>query len=74
LRDRPHDDPVGDCPPGYLGYAAATMKLTTDALDWADANGIQILTHSNGEGASNMVLAASQAALEKYGPPTVAPC
>jgi predicted amidohydrolase YtcJ len=68
LRDRPYYDPVGDYPPGYLGYAAASMELTTDAIDWAYANGIQILTHSNGEGASDMLIAASEAALEKYGP------
>jgi predicted amidohydrolase YtcJ len=68
LRDRPYYDPVGDYPPGYLGYAAASMELTADAIDWAYANGIQILTHSNGEGASDMLIAASEAALEKYGP------
>ncbi|MFZ0100252.1 MAG: amidohydrolase [Gemmobacter sp.] len=68
LRDRPYYDPVGDYAPGYLGYAAASMELTTDAIDWAYGNGIQILTHSNGEGASDMLIAASKAALEKHGP------
>jgi predicted amidohydrolase YtcJ len=68
LRDRPYYDPVGNYPPGYLGYAAASMELTTDAIDWAYANGIQILTHANGEGASDMLIAASSTAEAKYGP------
>ena len=68
LRDRPYYDPVGDYPPGYLGYAAASMAQTTDAIDWAYANGVQLLTHSNGEGASDMLLAATEAATRKYGP------
>jgi predicted amidohydrolase YtcJ len=68
LRDRPYYAPVGNYPPGYLGYAAASMDQTTDAIDWAYSNGIQILTHSNGEGASDMLIAASAAAEAKYGP------
>jgi predicted amidohydrolase YtcJ len=68
LRDRPYYAPVGAYPPGYLGYAAASMDLTTDAIDWAYANGIQLLTHSNGEGASDMLIAASAAAEAKHGP------
>ncbi|MFV8819404.1 amidohydrolase [Haliea sp. E17] len=68
LRDRPYYDPVGDYPPGYKGYSAATMDQVVDAIDWAFANGIQILTHANGEGASDMLLSAIDAATEKYGP------
>lgn len=68
LRDRPYCDPVGDYPPGCLGYAAASMELTADAIDWAYAKGVQILTHSNGEGASEMLIAATEVALEKYDP------
>jgi predicted amidohydrolase YtcJ len=68
LRDRPYYDPVGNYPPGYLGYAAQPMDKVTDAIDWAYANGIQLLTHSNGEGASDMLIAASAAAEAKYGP------
>jgi hypothetical protein len=49
LRDRPYFDPVGDYPPGYLGYASATQEQATEAVDWAFANGIQILVHANGE-------------------------
>lgn len=68
LRDRPYYDPVGDYPPGYKGYPAATMEQTSDAVDWAFAHDIQILTHANGEGASDMFIAAVAAAEKRYGP------
>ena len=54
-RDRPYYAPVGDYPPGYVGYAAATPQQVIDAVDWAYANGIQIITHSNGEAASDLL-------------------
>ncbi|MHA3979552.1 amidohydrolase [Halovulum sp. GXIMD14794] len=69
LRDRPYYDPVGDYPPGYLGYSAITMEQTQEAVDWCYENGIQIITHANGEGASDMLIAAIGAAQEKYGDP-----
>jgi predicted amidohydrolase YtcJ len=58
LRDRPYYDPVGAYPPGYSGYAAITMEQVRDAVDWCTENGFQILVHSNGEGASDMLIAA----------------
>jgi len=67
-RDRPYYDPVGDYAPGYAGYAAATDEQVIESIDWAFANDIQILTHANGEGASDMLIAAIDAATEKYGP------
>jgi predicted amidohydrolase YtcJ len=67
LRDRPYYDPVGDYPPGYKGYPAATMEQVVDAVDWAFANDIQILTHANGEGASDMLIAAIAAGETKHG-------
>lgn len=67
-RDRPYYDPVGSYPPGYRGYAAATQDQVTDAVDWAFANGIQILTHANGEAAQDMLIAALEVATQKYGP------
>jgi len=67
LRDRPYYDPVGDYPPGYAGYASASMDQVVDAVDWAFKNKIQILTHANGEGASDMLIAAIGAATERYG-------
>ncbi|SFM41645.1 amidohydrolase [Shimia aestuarii] len=73
LRDRPYFDPVGDYPAGYLGYSAITMEQTTNAIDWAYANGVQILTHSNGEGASDMLIAAIAAAQKKHGDREIRP-
>jgi predicted amidohydrolase YtcJ len=68
LRDRPYYAPVGHYPPGYAGYAAATMEQVTDAVGWAFANGIQVLTHANGEGATDMLIAAVEAAVKEHGP------
>lgn len=67
LRDRPYYAPIGDYPPGYKGYAAITMEQVSDAIDWAYANDIQILTHANGEGASDMLIAALAAAQAEHG-------
>lgn len=69
LRDRPYYDPVGDYPPGYAGYASVTMERVQDAVNWCYENGIQIITHANGEGASDMLIAAIGAAQKKYGDP-----
>ncbi|SMP18414.1 amidohydrolase [Shimia sagamensis] len=67
LRDRPYYDPVGSYPPGYKGYSAASENQVNAAIEWAFENNIQILTHSNGEGASDMLLAAIKAAEAKHG-------
>ena len=69
LRDRPYFDPVGDYPPGYAGYATVKMEQVRDAVNWCYERGIQIITHANGEGASDMLIAAIGAAQEKYGDP-----
>ena len=66
-RDRPYYKPVGDYPPGYAGYAAATSEEVVDAVDWSYANGIQLLTHANGEAASDLLIAAIDAAQKKHG-------
>ncbi|MCR9294457.1 MAG: amidohydrolase [bacterium] len=66
-RDRPYYKPVGSYPAGYSGYAAASPEQVGDAIDWAFANNIQILTHSNGEAASDQLIAFISAAQEKYG-------
>jgi predicted amidohydrolase YtcJ len=67
LRDRPYYDPVGDYDPGYAGYAAASAEQVLDAVNWAFENNIQLLTHSNGEGASDMLLAAIDSATTRFG-------
>ena len=66
-RDRPYYKPVGNSPPGYAGYAAATPEQVGDAIDWAFTNNIQILTHANGEAASDQLIAYINAATRKYG-------
>ncbi len=66
-RDRPYYKPVGNYPPGYVGYQSATNEQAIDAVDWAFSNGIQIITHSNGEAASDLLIASVQAATDKHG-------
>ncbi len=61
-RDQPYYKPVGNYPPGYSGYAAATAQQVFDAVQWASANGIQLLTHANGERAMDLLIAAQRAA------------
>lgn len=67
-RDRPYFDPVGEYEPGYLGYSAVTNEQVIDAVDWAFDNNVQILVHSNGEAASDLLLASIDSATTKYGP------
>jgi predicted amidohydrolase YtcJ len=66
-RDRPYYAPVGNYPPGYSGYPAASSKDVIDAVDWAFTNNVQILTHTNGEAAGDLLIAAIRAATEKHG-------
>jgi predicted amidohydrolase YtcJ len=66
-RDRPYYAPVGNYPPGYLGYYAASPEQVIDAIDWAYANRVQIITHSNGEAASDLLIASLRAARGKHG-------
>ncbi|MCT8972074.1 amidohydrolase [Microbaculum marinisediminis] len=67
-RDRPYYDPPAHYRADYAGYAAVKPDETFDAIDWAFKNDIQILTHSNGEAATDQLLAAIKTAEEKYGP------
>jgi hypothetical protein len=67
-RDRPYYAPVGDYPAGYAGYPAVTNAQVVEAIDWAYANDVQIITHANGEAASDLLIAASQLARLKNGP------
>lgn len=66
-RDKPYYKPVGNYPPGYLGYPAASSEQVSGAIDWAYQNNIQILTHSNGEAASDQLISFIRAAKEKHG-------
>jgi hypothetical protein len=65
-RDRPYYAPVGNYPPGYVGYAAAKPSEVVEAVDWAYANGVQIITHANGEASGDVLIAAVRAAQEKH--------
>lgn len=66
-RDRPYYRPTSNYRADYVGYAAATNDQVFEAIDRAFAKGYQILTHSNGEASSDLLLAAISAAEEKYG-------
>jgi predicted amidohydrolase YtcJ len=66
-RDRPYYAPVGNYPPGYSGYAAATPEQTIGSVDWAYANDLQIITHAGGERAADLLIAAVSAAQGKHG-------
>jgi predicted amidohydrolase YtcJ len=66
-RDRPYFNPVGNYPSGYVGYPAAKAEQVRDAIDWAFANNLQIITHSNGEAASDLLIASTADASKKHG-------
>jgi predicted amidohydrolase YtcJ len=73
LRDRPYYDPVGDYPPDYAGYSAIDMEQTQEAVNWCYENGIQIITHANGEGASDMLIEAIGNAQSEFGATDIRP-
>ena len=43
------------------------MEQTRDAVNWCYEQNVQIITHANGEGASDMLIAAIDAAQQKFG-------
>jgi hypothetical protein len=65
-RDRPYFKPVGNYPAGYSGYPSATAEQVMGAVQWAAENGIQIITHANGERASDLLIAAHRAAQARF--------
>ncbi|MCU0759628.1 MAG: amidohydrolase [Steroidobacteraceae bacterium] len=67
-RDRPYYKPVGNYPPGYVGYPAVKNEQVLDAVEWAYTNGVQIIVHANGEAASDLLIAAHQSSLARHGP------
>jgi predicted amidohydrolase YtcJ len=66
-RDRPYYAPVGNFPAGYVGYPAVTNAQIFEAVEWAYANDVQILTHSNGEAATDQLIAAATQSEQKHG-------
>lgn len=65
-RDRPYYNPPESYRADYRGYTAATADQVFDAINWAFDHNIQIITHSNGEGASDILLAAIKTAQQKH--------
>lgn len=66
-RDRPYYNPPSNLRSDYVGYPAVTNDQVFDNIDWAFENDVQILTHSNGEAASDLLIAAIAAATHKHG-------
>ena len=66
-RDRPYYNPTPNFRSDYVGYPAATNDQVIDAIEWAYANNVQILTHANGEAASDLLIAAIKDATDKHG-------
>lgn len=62
FRDRPYYKTPEGYRADYHGYSAVTPEQTFDAIDWAFANDIQIITHANGEAATDLLLAAIKTA------------
>jgi len=65
-RDKPYYKPVGNYPTGYSGYAAASAEDVMGAVQWAAENDIQVITHANGERASDLLIASHQAAQARF--------
>lgn len=55
-RNQAYYKPVGNYPEGYSGYAAASADDVMGAVQWASENGIQVVTHANGERGSDLLL------------------
>jgi predicted amidohydrolase YtcJ len=66
-RDRPYYSPPAHFRSDYLGYPAVTNDQVMEVFDWAYGNDIQLLTHANGEAASDLLIAAATEAMEKHG-------
>jgi predicted amidohydrolase YtcJ len=65
-RDRPYFKPVGNYPSGYSGYASASAEAVMGTVQWAAENSIQVITHANGERASDMLISAHKAAQARF--------
>lgn len=68
FRDRPYYKPPEGYRADYRGYSAVTPDQTFEAIDWAFANDVQIITHANGEAASDLLLAAVRTAKANHPP------
>jgi hypothetical protein len=66
FRDRPYYNPVGNYPPGYLGYPTLPLAEVIKHVDWAFQNGVHLINHCNGEAASDMFITALKVAAAKH--------
>jgi predicted amidohydrolase YtcJ len=66
-RDRPYYDPVGDYPPGYRGYLTLKEDEIMRLVDRSFAQNVPLINHANGEGASDVYIAALRAATARHG-------
>ncbi|WP_408634487.1 amidohydrolase family protein [Paracoccus zhejiangensis] len=66
-RDQPYYAPAGDYPKGYSGYASITLELFIELVDWSYANNFPVITHANGEKASDLLIEGLAAAEAKHG-------
>lgn len=66
-RDRPYYTPPEGGEASYAGYPAASEEQVMKAVDESFANGWQILTHANGEAASDLLIKAIREATAKHG-------
>lgn len=66
-RDKPYYKPLPGMAAGYSGYPSITSEQAMEAVDWAYANNVQLLTHANGEAAGDLLIAANTLAQLKHG-------
>jgi predicted amidohydrolase YtcJ len=66
-RDRPYHKPVGDYAPGWRGYLSMKEEDLVNLVDWSFQANVPLLNHCNGEGASDVYIAALRAATAKHG-------
>jgi hypothetical protein len=64
---QPYLNPPPGQPSDYRGYPAITKERTDAAVDLAYEKNWQILTHANGDAATDMLIAAVDAAKAKHG-------
>ncbi|MGE4341330.1 MAG: amidohydrolase, partial [Pigmentiphaga sp.] len=67
FRDRPYYRPPAEHRADYRGYSAVTPDQVFDAVEWAFENDVQIITHANGEAASDLLISAVHQAEQGHG-------
>lgn len=65
---QPYFKPPPGAPADYRGYGQIEQKLFDEKLDWAFANGHQVLVHANGDAAIDFFIDGIRRATQKNGP------